>query len=149
MRVAEICTRSVVCVPLPSTVRDAAEIMRERHVGSVVVVDRCDAGQEPVGILTDRDIVISVVAPGVLPEVMTVCDVMSRPLYTCDENEDLLTAIRTMREKGVRRLVVTNRVGGLVGILSVDDAYHALGTQLRELDRAVEREQIREVALRS
>lgn len=148
MRVAQVCTQNVICVTPDCTVKSAAQTMRERHVGTVVVVDGNDAGNVPIGLLTDRDIVVSVVAPGVLPEVVTVGDVMSLPLYTFSEDGDLLEAIQYMRDKGVRRLVVTNRVGGMSGILAVDDAYAALTSQLEDLGRAVAREQVREAALR-
>lgn len=151
MRVSQVCTRNVVCAASDRTVREVAETMRRNHVGSVVVVDGRhaeDAGSAPIGLLTDRDIVVSVVAPGILPEVVTVGDVMSLPLYTIDEDSELADAIARMREKGVRRLVVTDRAGGLAGILAVDDVYDALTAQLGELGRAVEREQVREAALR-
>lgn len=151
MRVSQVCTHDVVCVPPDCTVTVAAETMRQRHVGSVVVIDGSnveDAGNAPIGLLTDRDIVVAVVAPGIRPEVVTVGDVMSLPLYTIDEDADLLEAIQRMRDKAVRRLVVTNSAGGLAGILALDDAFDALTAQLGDLQRTVEREQVREAALR-
>jgi CBS domain-containing protein len=148
MRVSQVCTSNVVCVASTCTVREAAEIMRQRHVGSLVVVEAGAVRAAPIGLLTDRDIAITVVAPGMLPEVVTVGDVMSLPLYTFEEDGDLLDAIRHMRDKGVRRLVVTDRTGDLAGILSLDDALAALASQLAALERVVEREQVRESALR-
>jgi CBS domain-containing protein len=151
MRVSQVCTQDVVCVASDCTVRAAAETMRTRHVGSVVVIDGRsvdDVGNAPIGLLTDRDIVVAVVAPGILPDVVTVADVMSLPLYTIEEDADLVDAIHRMREKAVRRLVVTNRAGGLAGILAMDDAYEALTGQLSDLQRAVDREQVREATLR-
>ena len=149
MRVSEVCIADVVCVAPGCSVREAAEIMRKNHVGSVVVVESEAMRQAPIGILTDRDIAISVVAPGIRPEVVTVGDVMSLPLYTFDENDDLLDAVRCMRDKGVRRLVITTRGGDLAGILTLDDAYAAVTSELTDLKRVVEREQVRETALRS
>jgi CBS domain-containing protein len=149
MRISEVCTSNVVCVGPVCTVREAAEIMRKNHVGSVVVVADDMLRQTPIGLLTDRDIAISVVAPGILPEVVTVGDVMSLPVYTFDEDADLLDATRCMRDKGVRRLVVTTRTGEVAGILTLDDAYAAITSQLTDLKRVVEREQVRETALRA
>jgi CBS domain-containing protein len=149
MRISEVCTADVVCVAPSCTVREAAEIMRRDHVGSVVVVEADALRQVPIGLLTDRDIAISVVAPGVRTDVVTVGDMMSLPLYTFVESEDLFDAIRYMRDKGVRRLVITTRGGELAGILTLDDVYAALVTQMSDLKRVVEREQVREAALRS
>lgn len=148
MRVSEICSPDVACVAPGCTVRDAAETMRARHVGCVVVVDGSDGEARPVGLLTDRDIVVSVVAPGVRPDVLTVADVMTQPARTFDAQGDLLDAIRCMSEHGIRRLVLTHRSGAIRGILAADDAYAALTSQLDELARAVAVEQVREAALR-
>ena len=149
MQVAQACTRNVVGVEPSCTVSEAARIMRKRHVGTVVVFEAGAVGRSPIGLLTDRDIVVSVVAPGISPDVITVGDVMSLPLYTFGEEADLLDAIRCMRDKGVRRLVILDRAGDLAGILSLDDAYSALTSQLADLRRAVGREQVRESVLRT
>lgn len=149
MRVSDICTTTVVHVAPGATVQQAAKLMRQQHVGSLVIVDHTGPGAAPIGMLTDRDIVISVVAPGVRVEVVTVGDVMSQPVYTCDADDDLVDAISRMRDKGVRRLVVVDRAGSLAGILTADDAYQALGNQMHELGRAVQREQVKESVLKT
>lgn len=149
MRIGEICTRNVVRIEPGQSLRAAAELMRKRHVGSVVVVDEPDGERAPVGIITDRDIVLAVVAPGVDPAVLTVGDVMTRALATCAESDDVFGAIEAMRRRGVRRLPVLDDKGVLAGMVSADDIYGALGVHLQELAQALTREQAREMALRT
>ena len=148
MRIAEICTRDVVHVTADTSLRDAAEIMRNRHVGAVVVVEQPNGELVPVGILTDRDIVLSVLAPGIDIDALAVADVMTDNVATCRESDGLFDAIRVMRHRGVRRLPVLNAQAGLAGMVAADDIYGALGTHLQELSRALTREQVREMQTR-
>jgi CBS domain-containing protein len=122
--------------------------MRERHVGAVVVVDSHNGSSTPIGIITDRDIAISVVAADVDPDAVTVRDAMSRPVATCTADQDIFDVIQTMRAHGVRRLPMLDRSGALGGVVAADDVYAALATELRELGRALVREQAREMATR-
>jgi CBS domain-containing protein len=149
MRIADICTRNVIHIGALASVREAAEAMRRHHVGALVVVDQPNGERIPVGILTDRDIVVSVIAAGVDPAAVAVGDVMSRNPATCGEDEDVFDAIETMRERGVRRLPVLNAKGGLAGMLTVDDVHGVLSTHLSELGRALVREQVREMHTRA
>ena len=149
MRISDICTRRVVEIRSGASVREAAETMRKRHVGALVVVDQPNGERIPIGIVTDRDIVVAVVAPGVDPQSLTVGDVMSRNPATCAENEDLFDAIETMRKRGVRRLPVLNPKGGLAGIVTIDDIYGALSAHMGELSHALSREQVREMEVRT
>lgn len=148
MRIDGICTGDVVDISANASIREAAHRMRVSHVGCLVVVDRPNGERLPIGMLTDRDIVVSVVSPGIDADVLTVGDVMSRPVTTCSERDDLFEALERMRETGVRRLPVINGAGGLVGLLSADDVVAALGWHLRELSRALTTEQVREMAER-
>ena len=148
MHIADICTRDVIHVSADTSLREAAEVMRHRHVGALVVVGQPDAERIPVGILTDRDIVLSVLAPGVDLDALKVADVMNTDLATCRERDGLFDAIRIMREHGVRRLPVLDASGGLAGLVAADDIYAALGTHLQELSRALTREQVREMQTR-
>lgn len=149
MNISDICTRSVVHIDADQSVHAAAELMRKRHVGSLVVIEKPDGEHVPVGIITDRDIVLAVIAPGIDAGVLTVGDVMSRRLASCSEGDDLFDAIATMRRHGVRRLPVLNGKGGLAGVVSADDIYGALGMHLQELSQALTREQVREMELRT
>src|SRR5512135_131176 len=148
MRISDICTRDAVHIHAAASVRDAAEMMRTHHVGALVVVDQPNGERIPVGMITDRDIVVSVVAAGVDPLSLAVGDVMTRLPATCSEDEDVFEAIETMCDRGVRRLPVVNAKGGLAGMLSTDDVFGALSTHARELSHALTREQVREIQLR-
>jgi CBS domain-containing protein len=149
MRISDIRTHNVIHIGATASVREAAELMRTKHVGALVVVDQPNGERVPTGIITDRDIVLAVVASGVDADKLLVGEVMIRKLATCSEDEDLFDAIATMRERGVRRLPVVNAEGGLTGIVAADDIYNALGTHMRELSYALTREQVRERQLRS
>jgi CBS domain-containing protein len=148
MRVGDICIRKVIHVRADESVRQAANTMRRRHVGSLVVVEQREAQLVPVGMITDRDIVIQVVAAGIDSEKTTVGDVMSRQVETCTENEYLFDAIQIMRQRGVRRLPVLDSQGGLIGVITVDDIYGAVGNHMSELTRTLTREQAKEAETR-
>lgn len=135
MNISEICTTQIVTCKREATVQQAAELMRHQHVGDLVVVEQTDGEPIPVGIVTDRDIVISVIAPGLDPASMQVGDIMSAELMTASEDEDVYEATERMRFKGVRRLPVVNDLGHLVGIVSVDDLLTHMAGEMSELAR--------------
>ncbi len=148
MFAGEICTRDVVYVQQGQAVLDAARLMREHHVGDVVVIESEEGRRIPVGILTDRDLVVELLAAGASPDNVTVGDLMSRELLTLGEGQDLLYALEAMREKGVRRAPVTDLDGALVGLLTVDDIVAVIAEQLQDLSALVGRQLIRERRLR-
>lgn len=148
MAIGELCTRQVVIARREESARVLAELMRQHHVGDLVVVETEAAGQRPLGIVTDRDLVIEVLARQVAPESVTAGDIMSSDLLTAREDEELAEALARMRHKGVRRLVVVDRAGHLVGILATDDVVELIAEQLSDLRGLVEREQDREADLR-
>lgn len=148
MRIADICTRHVVHIQAGASIREAAQQMRNHHVGTLVVTEQPNGERVPVGILTDRDIAIGVVAAGVDPESLSVDDVMSRDVITCAESEELFDVIQVMRERGVRRLPVLNAAGGVTGMVSADDAYGAISAHLNALSHALARGQVREMRSR-
>jgi len=145
MRISEICTRHVFHVPSTLSVRDAAEKMRKCHVGALVVVDGPNGKRIPTGIITDRDIVVETVGPGVDPTALTVGDVMSTQPACCSEGDDVLHAIEIMRNRGVRRLPVLDAKGSLVGMVTADDVIGGITRELNDLSRALVREQVREM----
>lgn len=130
-----LCTRIVMIVRPDTPLVDAARCMRREHVGCVVVVEKKGHGEVPLGILTDRDIVVSVVAVGIGidPRVLTVADAMTRGVTVVDEDDSLGAALSTMRQHGVRRVPVVSKEGWLVGLLSVDDLVAALTLQTQAL----------------
>ena len=120
--VGEICMRDPVVATRETTVAAAAKIMRENHVGSVIVVDRMNEGLRlPVGIVTDRDLVVEVLATGLDSETITVGDIMDPNLVTIAARNDASSAVHLMRVKAVRRLPVVNDEGRLLGLVSFDD----------------------------
>lgn len=149
MTIGEFCNREVVIVGPEASVCEAARLMREFHVGDLVVVEESGGVRRPVGIVTDRDIVVEVVADDVACESVTVGDVMASDLLTADEGDALLDTLHRMRERGVRRLPVLGERGTLVGILAVDDLVDLLAEQLADIVALVGREVHRERARRS
>lgn len=148
MPVGEICNREVVIAEKSMLVTEAACLMRNHHVGDLVVVDLHEGHRRPVGIVTDRDIVVEVVAAGVNPEALKVGDIMGPDMATVREGEGLFEALRYMRDKGVRRMPVVDSAGGLVGILTLDDLLGLLAEEMTELAKLVSYEQKREATAR-
>jgi len=148
MSVGEICNREVVTIEKGATVAKAARLMRQFHVGSVVVVADGEDSRRPVGIITDRDLAIEILAQEVPVETVTVGDVMGPELLTAREEDGVWETIMRMRAMGVRRLPVINRHGALTGILTMDDLLQFIVGELSDLVKLVRREQKREEAIR-
>ena len=148
MSVGEYCNRDVVVIEKTESVREAINLMRKNHVGDVVVVEMQENASIPLGILTDRDIVVEILAEDVDLNAVNVGDVMSDQLVTINEDTKLLDAIKQMRIKGVRRLPVVNELGELQGILSVDDLLELIVEQLSDVVALVSKEIINEVKSR-
>ncbi|HSJ48962.1 MAG TPA: CBS domain-containing protein [Gammaproteobacteria bacterium] len=144
MSVGKLCSRVVTVVRREESIMAAARLMRQQHVGNVVVVDAEGDGQRPVGILTDRDIVVELVAKELDLKVVTVGDAMSCDLLTLPEDMDLLEAVGEMRSHAVRRAPVVDARGMLVGIISIDDVLGVLAELLKDLSCLVNKEQRRE-----
>lgn len=144
MSVGEICNRDVVFIHKEASIPDAARLMREYHVGDLVVVQEKTGKRVPVGIVTDRDIVLEVIAEGVSMDDVTVGDIMSNNLVTARENDSLFETVKVMRARGVRRLPVVDGGNELVGILSVDDLIDLFSEHIADLAWLIAREQRRE-----
>jgi CBS domain-containing protein len=145
MTVGDICHRDVVVAPRSEMIVDAAKRMRTSHVGDLIVVEDRDGRHVPIGIVTDRDIVISAVAGD--PDhinYLLVDDVMTPDLVTATEQDSIDAALKKMHEHGIRRLPIVDRAGTLVGILTLDDILRYLTDQQSELVALVVREQQRE-----
>jgi CBS domain-containing protein len=148
MSIGEICNREVVICSSDDSILEAVKLMRDQHVGDVVVVEPNGEGAIPVGILTDRDVVIELLAEEVDLNAVACGDVMSRELVTAAEEDEVLPIIERMRDRGVRRIPVVNRQGELQGILSFDDLVELISEQLTDLVRLVGREMEHERATR-
>jgi CBS domain-containing protein len=133
--IGEICTKPVVTVTPTTSVRDAARVMRQKKVGAVVVV----SGTRPAGILTDRDIAVSVVADGRDPASVDVGDVMHRDLTVISAEKGIMDATKIFAAKGVRRLPVVDRQGKVMGILALDDLLMLLGHEMGQVASTLQR----------
>lgn len=145
--VGTLCDRAPVTVPASTTIVSAAKLMRDRHVGTLIVVSS-GKSRRPLGIVTDRDLVVGVLAFDLDGTVFTVGDVMSRSLATLRETDGVEDAINRMRSKGVRRLPVVRATGGLLGIVALDDLLEHLAAQLNHVVEAIGQERQREVRTR-
>jgi len=148
MTVGEFCNREVVITTQEATIREVAKLMRQYHVGDVVIVDRSKTPPRPIGIITDRDIVVELIAAEVPLENVTVGDVMSFDLVTARERDGIWDTLQRMRTRGIRRVPVVNAEGGLEGILTVDDFLELFSEELLALARVPNREVAREKKLR-
>lgn len=135
MGIGEFCNRKVVHAGRGMSVREAAQLMRESHVGSVVVVEQKNGRQAPIGIVTDRDIAVAVVALGLDPAIIQIGDLMAPRFASVSQDWGLAEVIEVMQLKGVRRMVVTDADGGLFGIVSADDIVSALAEELTAIAR--------------
>ena len=140
MSVGEYCNREVVIVAGDATVTEAAGLMRSQHVGSLIVVKSRQGMNVPVGIITDRDIGVGVVAKEIPYDSVTVKDIMPGDLTTAGERESLWGTIDRMCSFGIRRVPVVNEEGGLEGILSMDDVLELFADGLGKMADLVKRE---------
>lgn len=148
MAVGELCTRDVVVARPEEPVEVLAQLMRHFHVGDVVIIEEHDEDRIPLGIVTDRDLVVEVLAEGVDPRTLTASDLIAGELVTVADNEDALAATELMRRKGVRRLVVVDSRCNLVGVLTADDVLDTLAEEMGNLAALLPREIAREEAKR-
>lgn len=148
MTVGQICNPNVATIDAAESVADAAARMRHEHVGDLIVIEGRRGASVPVGILTDRDIVVGVVAKRVAPDSVTVGDAMTRDVLTVREDTSLEFALREMRRRGVRRVPVVRASGDLVGIIAADDIIQHLAMQLGRLADVIRLEQDAELRAR-
>jgi len=134
MSIMEFCTMDVVTVQEKENVQEVARKMEKMNVGTVIVIDSKSA---PIGILTDRDIVVKVVSSGKDPKTTVMKDIMNPHVATLREDEGLMNATRIMAEHGVRRLPVVNGKGMLAGILSMDDILMVLEREFNNLSKTI------------
>jgi CBS domain-containing protein len=149
MQAAELCNRQVVTASRDMSIPDAARLMRDRHVGSLVVTDTSDGKPLPVGILTDRDIVIEIISRDIPLDQVTVGDIMTYALLKVTEDENIFDVAQRMRARGVRRVPVISRLGDLIGIIAADDILELLSEELSLLSKITMREAEQERVKRS
>ena len=137
MNVADICTREIVMADTRASLKEAAVLMREQHVGTLLVVSSSDGGMQAVGIVTDRDLVIEAMARGLDAAQTSVGRLAEGKLAVVPESANVDEAIAAMKQRGVRRLLVANQRGDLCGIVSLDDLLDAMAHEMSELAHAV------------
>ena len=135
MKTGEVCKHSVVTARPDTRLVEAARLMRDNHVGSLVVMDEKDE-RVPVGIVTDRDIVVAGIAAG-LDQTLTLGEIMGAWIATARESDDAEDTLELMRERGVRRLPVVASRGELVGIVSIEDLLEAIARELADIVHAM------------
>ena len=129
-----MCNREVIYIDRAEGVIGAAKVMRERHVGDLVVVDASVDARAPIGLLTDRDLVVSALAQDAADLTrLLVGDLLTRAVVSVSEDAAVAEALRLMRVHGVRRLPVLDADGGLVGLVTSDDVIEFLAEQLSDL----------------
>lgn len=145
MTVGDICSHDVVFARASEPVRQAARRMRQHHVGDLVVVE---THRIPVGIVTDRDLVVGALANHGDIDELQVGEVMTPNPVLASETLGLEDALELMRARAIRRLPVVDGDGGLTGILTLDDVLQVLNQELTKLVQLVMREQKREAVVR-
>jgi CBS domain-containing protein len=139
MNIGSICQRHLVTVERSATLQDAAVRMREQHVGALVVTEQVDGAMHVAGVLTDRDLAIEALARGGDASQMKVSALRLSPPVGVPEEADVAQGVERMRDAGVRRLLVHNAAGHLVGVLSFDDLLPACVAPLAHLAEVLRR----------
>ncbi|SFU50331.1 CBS domain-containing protein [Nitrosomonas eutropha] len=145
MTVSEICNREVRTIQRDGSILEAARLMRQYHVGALIVIDKVNDRAIPVGVITDRDLVVEVLATGLDKEAITVDDVMTQELFAVKENTAIHDAINFMRRKTIRRLPIINDAGELTGIITTDDVMEILSEEVLDLAKLIRYEHKKEI----
>lgn len=144
MTLKSICNREVLIAQKSDTLVEAAQLMRNYHVGDIVVIEERNGLRYPVGIVTDRDIVIELIAKEVDVNTVTLGDVMYRDIILARENDDVSDTIKIMRQAGIRRIPVVDDSGTLIGIVTMDDLIDLIAEQLKDLAELISMQQSQE-----
>lgn len=142
MNIRSLCNTEVITVRASDELSTAAALMRDRHVGYLIVADPLPLGgwSKPVGVLTDRDIVVEVLAKGVDPKSVTVGDIMTRAPVVVEETRSIGYALHEMRRIGIRRIPIVGAAGQLIGVLSIDAVVEHLAKELADVSGSIRSE---------
>ncbi|HMN46360.1 MAG TPA: CBS domain-containing protein [Povalibacter sp.] len=133
MKIQQYCKHGVIAISDEQDIGAAARLMREKHVGFLIVFREGDALHKPVGVLTDRDIVLQVTARDVDPHSITVGDVMTRQPLIANEGDELGDLVQAMRHSGLRRVPVVDARGALTGVIALDDVIDIIAGLMGEV----------------
>ncbi len=138
MSLETLCRREIVCVDVKTKVLEATQLMEEMNVGSVVVIQN----DRPVGIVTDRDIVLRVINKKLDPAKCPIGDIMSLDVVTFRQNTGLYEALEQIKESGnsVRRFPIVDENGAIKGIITLDDVIYLLGKEMSDVAAIIENE---------
>lgn len=140
MNVSEHCRRGVISIADSADIQTAARLMRDQHVGFLVVYRHGDDVHRITGVLTDRDIVLQATASGRDPRAIKVVDVMTRQPLVANETDELRDVLQIMRLAGIRRVPVVDSNGAPAGILSLDDAIDLITGLLCDISGSIRSE---------
>lgn len=138
MPISNLCYKNLVYVTKEASLHEAVQLMKKHHVGSVVIVE-AEGQRKPIGILTDRDIALGVVAEN-LPLNTIVNNVMSSNIVQVTQDSGITEVIELMEIKGVRRMIVVDESGDACGLVSFDDILQLVASEIKSLSRLVDRE---------
>ena len=138
MPISDLCSENLICVERSSSLTNAAKLMRNHHVGGLVVIES-NGKNKPVGMLTDRDIVMSTIA-GNLPPSTKVENVMSKNVVTVTADSGIAEVVDHMAAEGIRRIIVVDESGNACGLVSTDDILQLVAREIYSLGQLVARE---------
>lgn len=141
MKIGDVCRRGAVSIANTAGLTEAARLMRDHHVGFLIVHQSDDELRRPIGVLTDRDLVIEVMAKQVDPEVLKVEDVMTRQPLVATETEEVGDLLQAMRLGGVRRVPVVDVRGALIGVIAIDDVFDLITSFMCDITGSIKHEQ--------
>jgi CBS domain-containing protein len=136
MTIDRLIRRPVLTLPPDATCEEAAQLMRDENVGAVVVAEE----GRPLGVVTDRDLVVRVIAAGEEAGKLMLREVMSGQPIFLGEQRNLDQVIATMQEQGIRRVPIVDAAGRLEGLIALDDLLLLLSDQLGALSDTVRAE---------
>lgn len=145
MKLGSICNREVIVALKEETAANAITLMREHHVGELVIVEGVGSHVVPVGVLTDRDILISVINANLNPSDILIADIISYNLVTARFDSSIENGLKIMRTRGVRRLPVVGRNNELVGLVTLDDIVDLVSAKINDLAVLIHTEKQQEV----
>ncbi|ACO04251.1 MAG TPA: CBS domain-containing protein [Persephonella sp.] len=135
MGIKNVARKEVITASPDTPVKDVAKLMRDKNVGSVVIVEN----NRPVGIVTDRDIAIRVLGND-QPAEIPVKNIMTENPVTLKEDEGIFEALERVKDVGVRRFPVVDNDGNLTGIVTIDDFVYLLGKEMSDIATIIEKE---------
>lgn len=148
MLLREVYTPDAVSCAADRSALHAARLMRQHHVGDLIVVEDGESDPSPIGIVTDRDIVVEVLGKELDPATVTLRQIMRTPVVIASSAEDVTQVLERMKTHGVRRIPVVDETSRLIGVLSLDDLLQRLAADAASLAEVVTREQDREHRMR-